>query len=467
MRSIDCNLSNGIRFSLATVVLTLLMVPEPGWATTAPWLAFEGPSPGYVEVPHDPALSPDSAITVEAWVYLLDGFSGPGGSCPTFVGKNWETGYWFGVCRENLRLYPQGNNPIDSDGSVPIGEWCHVAATFDGAEVRFYLNGVLDSTVPVTGSLTPNTEPLRIGSDVAWNHTPNGAIDEVRLWDVARSEAEIAATMNSVLTSPLSGLVAVWSFSNGATDPIGGHDGEIFGDAAIGNAFPGTDSSCDWEYFVPAGAHAAGELGSLWITDMTLRNRTSNYANVEIFLLVRDQDNTNAVSITDLIAGETALALPDLILDRFGEDSLASAFRICADESLQVSTRTYNQSAGGTFGQGIPGVISTSVGSSAVYLIALYENAQFRTNVGFVNTSDQPGTVTISFYDGSSTLLATQDYDLLPYEYRQRGKIFREVTSDPINNGWVRVTASGTEVIAYASVVDNSTGDGTYMQAEP
>ena len=53
---------------------------------------------------------------------------------------------------------------------------------------------------------------MRIGQDVSWDASPDGLVDEVRLWEVARSDMQILASKDTTIAGPTAGLVAVWNF---------------------------------------------------------------------------------------------------------------------------------------------------------------------------------------------------------------------------------------------------------------
>jgi len=331
--------------------------------------------------------------------------------------------------------------------------------------LSFYVNGVLDSTHDdVTGQLASNTAPLQIGNDSYIGRSPFGAMDEVRFWNVARSETDIASNMDGPITEETEGLVASWNFDGDLTDSVGGHDGTFHGAAELGSELP-ERVTCPNEIFVPAGAHILGKFGSRWRTDMTIFNSTRDDAQAEIFLLPRDQDNLEAESITLEVPEGTSVALPDIVLTQFGEDNLAAAFRICSDLPLRATTRTYNQSDEGTFGQGIPGV-PIAKGVRQGTLIALYENDEFRTNIGFVNISPNFTTVLLDFYDGDGILIGSAVYDLDPYGHIQVNQAYLDVTSQAIANGRVEFFAQTADVVGYASVGDASTSDATYLGTE-
>lgn len=102
---------------------------------------------------------------------------------------------------------------------VPPNTWHHVAATFQSStrELALYLDGVrvAQGTSPV--GLQNNAEPLTVGGDgpstsgSLWR----GKIDDVRLWNVARTPAQVQASYRTELQSAPPGLVANWRFNEG------------------------------------------------------------------------------------------------------------------------------------------------------------------------------------------------------------------------------------------------------------
>ena len=106
--------------------------------------------------------------------------------------------------------------------------------TYDGTTRRNLQDGVIITEVAdPAGPIATTTDPLRIGDDVRWDRSPNGRIDDVRIWNVARTQAEIQAGMNGVAaTTP--GLVADWTFDNGSlTDVASGLTGALVGDVHL------------------------------------------------------------------------------------------------------------------------------------------------------------------------------------------------------------------------------------------
>ena len=189
------------------------------------WLTLSGPTNGYVNVPSTPDLNPSGAITIEAWVAVSDA---NGTACSTIVGKNFQQAYWVGLCGHTLRSYIQGTSTQLNGGTLDSG-WHHIAVVYDGFVHCHWIDGELAIAVPRSGSLPATPDPLRIGSDTRWSHTPAGAIDEVRLWNVARSQDQLREWINKPILSAQTGLVGVWSFDGGPGDSIGGHGGTVEG----------------------------------------------------------------------------------------------------------------------------------------------------------------------------------------------------------------------------------------------
>ncbi len=228
--------------------------------------AFLDGREGYLVVPYAADLNP-AEITIEAWVKVVDG------DCGTIVGNGRDVSYWLAVCRM-IQFGHDGADSVEA-GQHPLGDgWHHVAVTMDGVKsVRtFYLDGQVDTHFgwepaqeeegeEELESLGVSDRMLRIGSD---RDAPDdvdhlhGYVSELRIWNRARTAAEIQADAFRRLSGAEDGLVALWPFTNGLQDIAGGHDAGLVGNASLAKegrdvtSFPPTPTPVPYTYPTPA-----------------------------------------------------------------------------------------------------------------------------------------------------------------------------------------------------------------------
>lgn len=224
---------------LAVAVATAVVAPVAAQPFGS-WAIFDRDEPGdYFQIPHSAALNPTGPLTIEGWVDVSD----PSG-CSNIIGKGFTETWWVGLCGTSLRSYLRGGGSARTAGDIGATGWHHFAVTWDGSERCHYVDGVEARCWSETpGPLPTNSEPVRIGSDVDFAaFPPNGAINEIRLWNVARSVEQIRETINEPITSPMPGLVAVWA-QGGPDDVVGPFDGVEVG-LVPRLTFPVTTGGC-------------------------------------------------------------------------------------------------------------------------------------------------------------------------------------------------------------------------------
>ena len=222
------------------------------------------------------------------------------------------------------------------------------------------------------------------------------------------------------------------------------------------------------DLWIPAAAHVNGYRGTQWRTDLELAGGSGTASTTfTVELLKSGQDNSHPQSVT-LTTDPGGTRRAEDLLDRLVHYSGSAALHLLADRSgASVSSRTYNQTGHGTYGQFIPGLTGHTAitATHPARLIELHQSADdatgFRTNIGVLNTTASPADISIALHAWDGTLLGTVPVSLKPYELKQVDKIFRTVASSPVTNGYAVLTTStsGGKILSYASVIDNASGD--------
>lgn len=163
--------------------------------------AFDGVE-DYLWVPHADSLSPTSSITVATWVKTTD--YGPG---KVLIDKDRRSdgkpGYFIAIDRGTDQKYPRflwedtngTRHSVESSESVSDGNWHHLAATYDGSAMRFYVDGAETGTNEVAFTGKATTAPLELMRDtdypVGGTTYTEGWLDEVRVYNRALDSTEV------------------------------------------------------------------------------------------------------------------------------------------------------------------------------------------------------------------------------------------------------------------------------------
>jgi len=154
-----------------------------------------------------------STISVAMWIkpVVIDDNDG----CWEFAGYPMGE-FSLGIYNTFYRTETDGD--LLSYNAAPADEWSHVVVTFDGSLRSLYLNGNLLGSRSLSTTLDLAVRSFVIGTTEFQSLFADGIIDEVSVWDIVRTEAEIQADMYHVLTGNELGLVGYWSFNEGAGD---------------------------------------------------------------------------------------------------------------------------------------------------------------------------------------------------------------------------------------------------------
>jgi len=213
---------------------------------------------------------------------------------------------------------------------------------------------------------------------------------------------------------------------------------------------------------VAAAANGDGAAGSVWRTDLGVLNPGG--FPVDATVVFRSSDGSELSVQVSLAPGEQRV-LTDVVGTMGGQGS--GSLRVSADAPVMVSSRTYNESTAGTFGQYLDGVDPGAVADERLWLPQLQQNDDFRTNIGLSNIGGEQLRVRVRLHDGAGTLLKTTQRSIEAGERLQRQEPFDRLAGrNDIAAGWATVEIiDGQGLVAYASVIDNRTNDPTTVPA--
>jgi len=160
---------------------------KPRWA-----LSFDGND--YVEVPHNDVFN-SANVAVSAWFKRTGSFGMP---WIPLVGK-WPRN-WILYFKSDDRLYFIVKNPNCDEpyavsttifGSSNSNIWYHVVGTYDGSNIKIYINGKLEGITPYSVGIAMGDDPVTIGRDQTSANFFTGLIGEVRIYTRALTDKEI------------------------------------------------------------------------------------------------------------------------------------------------------------------------------------------------------------------------------------------------------------------------------------
>lgn len=190
---------------------------------------------------------PGNQLTVEAMI--LQTKNNPVFNTGDIVSKHTDPSDANYLLRPNYGAITTSNGFFRTPEVCPIedNKQYHIAMTYDGSQLKFYRDGYLVSQVAATGNLVQNGIITAIGYYSYQYHDEQffGYINNVRIWNIARSQAQLKAYMNQAIPSPTSqpGLLAAYTFDDLKNKQGNANfDGHMIGSASINQ----TVSDCNF-----------------------------------------------------------------------------------------------------------------------------------------------------------------------------------------------------------------------------
>jgi hypothetical protein len=237
-------------------------------------------------------------------------------------------------------------------------------------------------------------------------------------------------------------------------------------------------------YVVPAAADTPGAAGTYWMTDFHVMN-PQGYPLRATLVYLPSGGGVGSTFKFDIGANETVWA--DNIVAEFDSSATTGALLLAVlpednlsvdpDDylglSLVLQTRTFNTGPAGTLGQGIPGAITGLLDLELDGLTAIATGIRnfgaagvngFRTNVGALNLGRSSATLYVAAFNAAGEEVGAADFPLPPQGHVQHLLPF---TLDHASlEFWVVDPSPSYDdfVFPYVSIVDNRTGDATYIE---
>ena len=239
-----------------------------GYAESA--MEFDGVG-DHIHVEDKTRLNVTEAITVEAWIKPNQNVKKSG----VVVGT---AGYSLSINEDGKLVFSvttaQGQS-FDASSKVMVQDtWYHVAGTFDGTAARIFVNGNEDGNEVVYGRLKSADGNLYIGRSSGAPANPfAGVIDETRLWERARSSAEMRADMHQRLTGLEPDIVGYWRFDEGSGHVVHDHTNHLLDGTAYYDENRRVDKDIKWtQSDARVGEHPGIERASFAIAGRSFKS---------------------------------------------------------------------------------------------------------------------------------------------------------------------------------------------------
>ena len=242
----------------------------------------------------------------------------------------------------------------------------------------------------------------------------------------------------------------------------------------------GTKLLDDAHHLVAVVAHTKGSQNSVWGTKFTVGSPKGAAGQELTFVYVPEYDRTgvvgNRLERTATLPGGRQLVWDDVLIDLFGLPQSAKtqgALHVYSPDEVLITSRTYNRKPdGSTLGQNIKALTAGDLVDTATpgLIMGLSHRPGSRTNMGVAAFSNQDTEIEIRFFSNFPAFspLGSISRGIEAESHLQIPKVFEELglSSVPLESVSAYVTVrSGGSVYAYASIVDNGSGDPTTLVA--
>lgn len=195
----------------------------PVWGTA---VQFDGVNSGIERTSIAGLAAGNTAHTVEAWVYVN---ALPANRAWMLVLGNDGAGALHWLLNSDGSMQVGVWSGTQAHPSLIPGQWTHLASVFDGTNLTVYVNG--QPVLVQAAAFNLAGIPLTLGEPHSGENGFSGVMDDVRIWSVARTAAQIQQDYRKPLTGGEAGLLAYYKLDDGAG---------ITATDSTGHGYPGT-----------------------------------------------------------------------------------------------------------------------------------------------------------------------------------------------------------------------------------
>ena len=172
-------------------------------------------STDWVYIPNSGNIKFPNTFTLEAWVKAerqqtakiiekgdWDGFS---------IGQDLYKGWQTSVCSDVMT----GTTLNWGSGQPILNKWYHLAATFNGGNLKLYVDGALVNSSIAIFNINNTGRTISIGSDNGSQKFFKGYMDNISIWTTELSATDITNSITKGLTGTEDGLIGLWGFNEG------------------------------------------------------------------------------------------------------------------------------------------------------------------------------------------------------------------------------------------------------------
>ncbi|MEE4272525.1 MAG: PKD domain-containing protein, partial [Thermoanaerobaculales bacterium] len=221
---------------------------------------------------------------------------------------------------------------------------------------------------------------------------------------------------------------------------------------------------------IAAAAAVPGRHNTYWRTDLTVFNPADETRGLWFWFLPRGgQDNRDAALKTWInVHPMQTVTMESVLGNHFGVEDTAGALVTALPNLLTLGSRTFTEAAGGgSFGQAIPSVWTDTmpVGVASQAILGLRQDADFRSNAGFVNLTDRTQWFTATVVAETGDVVEEARLTIGRFGCLQIDRALPTLGESGLDRGTIIIDAPPDEIQAYSSIIDNRTGDAVFIPA--